>query len=126
LVRTIRDRVRCNQKNIVAARVYVPIYNRPDIELRSRMITRRSLVLTSLLVAASAPLARPEPASPNDPVAIINAIYTRAAPARKPADQVVRYVFVREASAWKIDDIKGASAAEAWSIRAMLTDSLKQ
>ena len=173
------------------------------------MITRRSLVLTSLLVAAEAALARAEPASPDDPVAIINAIYTRAArgkgdaggafvienkqakakylskslnalwakadahtpkgdvgpvdfdpvtnsqepdlksfkvdaekpeadkaliavtmtgrntPPRKPADQVVRYVFVREANGWKIDDIKGTSDGEAWSIRAMLTDSLK-
>ncbi|HWZ39199.1 MAG TPA: DUF3828 domain-containing protein [Bradyrhizobium sp.] len=173
------------------------------------MITRRSLVLTSLLVATKAPLACAEPASPDDPVAIINAIYTRAAkgkgdgggafvienkqakakylskslvalwakadahtpkgdvgpidfdpvtnsqepdvksfkvdaekleadkaliavtiagrntPPRKPSDQIVRYDFVREANAWKIDDIKGASDGEAWSIRAMLTDSLK-
>jgi hypothetical protein len=173
------------------------------------MITRRSLVLTSLLVAIEAPLARAEPASTDDPVAIINAIYARAAkgkgdgggaflienkqakakylskslvalwakadahtpkgdvgpidfdpvtnsqepdvksfkvdaekleagkaliavtitgrntPPRKPSDQVIRYDFVREANAWKIDDIKGASDGEAWSIRAMLTDSLK-
>jgi hypothetical protein len=173
------------------------------------MITRRSLVLTSLLVATKAPLACAEPSAPNDPVAIITAIYTRAAkgkgdgggafvienkaakakylskslvalwtkadahtpkgdvgpvdfdpvtnsqepdvksfkvdaekleadkaliavtiagrntPPRKPSDQIVRYDFVREANAWKIDDIKGASDGEAWSIRAMLTDSLK-
>jgi hypothetical protein len=44
---------------------------------------------------------------------------------RKPADQVVRYEFVREANSWKIDDIKGSSDGEAWSIRKMLTDSLK-
>ena len=44
---------------------------------------------------------------------------------RKPADQVVRYDFVREANAWKIDDIKGSSDGEPWSIRKMLTDSLK-
>jgi Protein of unknown function (DUF3828) len=43
------------------------------------MITRRSLILTSLLFAVEAPLARAEPASPNDPVAIVTAIYTRAA-----------------------------------------------
>jgi hypothetical protein len=173
------------------------------------MITRRSLVLTSLLVATEAPLARAEPASPDDPVVIINAIYARAAkgkgdgggafvienkqakakylskslvalwakadahtpkgdvgpidfdpvtnsqepdvksfkvdaekleadkaliavtitghstPPRRPSDQVVRYDFVREANGWKIDDIKGASDGEAWSIRGMLTDSLK-
>jgi hypothetical protein len=44
---------------------------------------------------------------------------------RKPADQIVRYDFVREANGWKIDDIKGSSDGEAWSIRKMLTDSLK-
>jgi hypothetical protein len=173
------------------------------------MITRRSLVLTSLLVATDAPLSRAEPVTSDDPVAIINAIYTRAAkgkgdggggfvienkaakakylskalialwakadahtpkgdvgpvdfdpvtnsqepdvksfkvnaeqldtakaliavtitghnaPPRKAADQVIRYDFVREPGGWKIDDIKGSSDGEAWSIRAMLTDSLK-
>jgi Protein of unknown function (DUF3828) len=44
---------------------------------------------------------------------------------RKPGDQIVRYEFVREAGSWKIDDIKGASDGEAWSIRKMLADSLK-
>jgi hypothetical protein len=44
---------------------------------------------------------------------------------RKPADQTVRYDFVREADSWKIDDIKGSSDGEAWSIRKMLTDALK-
>ena len=44
---------------------------------------------------------------------------------RKPADRVVRYEFVREAGSWRIDDIKGSSDGEAWSIRKMLTDSLK-
>lgn len=44
---------------------------------------------------------------------------------RKPADQIVRYDFVREANSWKIDDIKGSSEGQAWSIRKMLTDSLK-
>ena len=28
---------------------------------------------------------------------------------RKPADQIVRYDFVREANSWKIDDIRGSS-----------------
>jgi hypothetical protein len=44
---------------------------------------------------------------------------------RKPADQIVRYDLVREANSWKIDDIRGSSNGEAWSIRKMLTDSLK-
>jgi hypothetical protein len=44
---------------------------------------------------------------------------------RKPANQIVRYDFVREAGSWKIDDIKGSSDGEAWSVRKILTDSLK-
>jgi hypothetical protein len=44
---------------------------------------------------------------------------------RKPADQIVRYDFVRESNNWRIDDIRGSSDGEAWSIRKMLTDSLK-
>src|SRR6202000_1275707 len=43
------------------------------------MITRRSLVLTALMLATEAPLSRAEPGSSDDPVAIVNAIYTRAA-----------------------------------------------
>jgi Protein of unknown function (DUF3828) len=34
------------------------------------------------------------------------------APARKPADQVVNYHFVRDETGWKIDDIRGASDGE--------------
>jgi hypothetical protein len=41
------------------------------------------------------------------------------------ADETVHYDFVREAGAWKIDDIKGSVDGEAWSIRAMLEESLK-
>lgn len=44
---------------------------------------------------------------------------------RKPADQVVRYDFVRQAGSWKIDDITGSSDGEAWTIRKMLADSRK-
>ena len=172
------------------------------------MITRRSLVLTSLLIATDAPLSRAEPATSDDPVSIVTAIYTRAAKGkgnsgggfvidgkaakakylskalialwakadahtqkgdvgpiefdpvsnsqdpdiksfkvnaekldadkatiavsmtsahsgRKAGDEVVRYELVREMNGWKIDDIKGFSDGEAWSIRAMLNDSLK-
>ncbi|MET3907240.1 hypothetical protein ABID59_001571 [Bradyrhizobium sp. S3.3.6] len=31
--------------------------------------------------------------------------------------ETMRYDFVREAASWKIDDIKGSSDGEAWSIR---------
>jgi hypothetical protein len=44
---------------------------------------------------------------------------------RKAADQVIRYELAREGKGWKIDDIKGASDGAPWSIRAMLTGSLK-
>jgi hypothetical protein len=47
------------------------------------------------------------------------------APRPKPADQTVRYVFVRDAGLWKIDDISGSIDGEPWSIRDMLTESLK-
>src|ERR1700722_7365766 len=60
-----------------------------------------------------------------DQAIIAVAITGRNTPPRKGADQVVRYEFVREADKWKIDDIKGASDGEPWSIRAMLADSLK-
>jgi hypothetical protein len=43
----------------------------------------------------------------------------------KPADKTIRYDFVREAGQWKIDDIKGAVDGRPWSIRALLTASLK-
>ena len=49
----------------------------------------------------------------------------RAAKPPKPADRTVRFDFVRDAGLWKIDDIRSASDGDPWSIRAMLSDSLK-
>ena len=60
-----------------------------------------------------------------DKAVIAVTINGRNMPPRKPADQTVRYDFVRDAGDWKIDDIKGASDGEPWSIRGMLTESLK-
>jgi hypothetical protein len=58
--------------------------------------------------------------------AVISVTITgRNATRRKPADQAVRYDFVHEAGGWNIDDIKGASDGEPWSIREMLATSLK-
>ena len=57
--------------------------------------------------------------------ATIAVALTSAHTGRKAGDEVVRYDFVREASGWKIDDIKGKADGEAWSIRDMLTSSLK-
>jgi len=42
-----------------------------------------------------------------------------------PADQVIRYEFVHEGDAWKIDDIKGAVDGAPWSLRALITQYLK-
>jgi hypothetical protein len=44
----------------------------------------------------------------------------------KPSDDVVRYNFVRDDSKWKIDDISGTIDGEAWSIRDILKESLKE
>ena len=60
-----------------------------------------------------------------DKALIAVTIAGRGAPRAKPADNVIRYSFVRDDGQWKIDDIAGTSDGEAWSIRGMLADSLK-
>ena len=173
------------------------------------MPTRRSIVLTSLIALLATHAACAEPASANDPVAIVTAIYTRAAKGKgdgggafvienkaararylskslidlwaradastpkddvgpvdfdpvtnsqdpdvksfkvaaekleadkaiiavtitgrtaraKPSDEIVRYNFVRDGGKWKIDDISGTLDGEAWSIRGILSESLKE
>lgn len=42
-----------------------------------------------------------------------------------PADNVIRYDFAHEGDSWKIDDIRGAVDGTPWSIRALLTQFLK-
>lgn len=61
-----------------------------------------------------------------DKAVIAVTITGRHAPSPKPADQMIRYNFVRDDGQWKIDDISGSSDGEAWSIRQMLTESLKE
>jgi hypothetical protein len=182
-------------------------------DLRTAMMTRRELMLSGTAVLLAATVARPASAAPPaapDPVAIVTAIYTRAAKGKgngggafiienkaakakylskalvklwaeadahtpkgdvgpvdfdpvtnsqepdlksfnvaadkleadkaviavtlighgaarsKPADNIIRYNFVREDGQWKIDDISGASDGEAWSIREILKESLKE
>jgi hypothetical protein len=46
-------------------------------------------------------------------------------PRANSADDVVRYDFVRDGGHWKIDDIRGATDGKPWSVRALLTFSLK-
>ena len=60
-----------------------------------------------------------------DKVVIAVTFTGRNTPPRKAADLTMRYDFVREAGTWKINDIKGASDGEPWSIRQMLVTSLK-
>ncbi len=60
-----------------------------------------------------------------DMAVIAVTITGRTAARRKAADQTLRYDFVRDGITWKIDDIKGASDGEPWSIRGMLAESLK-
>lgn len=61
-----------------------------------------------------------------DKAVIAVTITGHRAPPAKRADQVIRYNFVREGGQWKIDDISGASDGEAWSIRGMLSESLRE
>lgn len=42
-----------------------------------------------------------------------------------PADDVIRYDFIRDGALWRIDDIRGAIDGKPWSVRTMLSDSLK-
>ena len=58
--------------------------------------------------------------------ATVAATFTSRHTKRKSTDDfVVRYDLVRDGATWKIDDIKGTSDGEPWSIRAMLADALK-
>jgi Protein of unknown function (DUF3828) len=43
----------------------------------------------------------------------------------KPSDEIIRYKFVREDGKWKIDDISGTVDGEAWSLRDILAESLR-
>jgi hypothetical protein len=61
-----------------------------------------------------------------DKAVIAVTLIGHGAPPSKPADQVIRYNFVRDSGAWKIDDISGASDGEPWSVRDLLTESLKE
>ena len=58
--------------------------------------------------------------------AVIAVTIVSRTPLLRSADNIIRYNFVREGGQWKIDDISGSSDGEAWSIRDMLTESLKE
>jgi hypothetical protein len=42
-----------------------------------------------------------------------------------PADNVIRYDFIRDGGHWRIDDIRGTIDGKPWSTRKFLTDFLK-
>lgn len=58
--------------------------------------------------------------------AVIVATITGHTSRRNAADNIIRYNFVRDAGQWKIDDISGTSDGEAWSLRALLSESLRE
>lgn len=58
--------------------------------------------------------------------AVIAVTITGRMPHAKPSDNTIRYNFVREDGKWKIDDISGTIDGEAWSIRDILSESLKE
>jgi Protein of unknown function (DUF3828) len=60
-----------------------------------------------------------------DKAVVAVTISGHGAPRPKSVDNTIRYNLVRDDGQWKIDDIGGVSDGEAWSIRNMLTDSLK-
>jgi hypothetical protein len=58
--------------------------------------------------------------------AVIAVTITGRTARAKPSDNIVRYNFVRDDGKWKIDDISGTLGGEAWSIRDILSESLKE
>jgi hypothetical protein len=58
--------------------------------------------------------------------AVIAVTITGRTARAKPSDEIVRYNFVRDDGKWKIDDISGTGDGEAWSIRGLLSESLKE
>ena len=57
--------------------------------------------------------------------AVIAVTISGRMPRAKATDNIVRYNFVRDDKQWKIDDISGTLDGEAWSIRDILNDTLK-
>ena len=58
--------------------------------------------------------------------AVIAVTITGRTARAKPSDDIVRYNFVLDAGKWKIDDISSTIDGEAWSIRDLLSESLKE
>src|SRR6202050_4224736 len=58
--------------------------------------------------------------------ALIAVTITGRSARAKPSDDIIRYNFVRDDGKWKIDDISSTLDGEAWSIRDILSESLKE
>lgn len=57
---------------------------------------------------------------------VVVMLITGYQPPRKfPEDDTLRYDFVRDGGHWKIDDIRGAVDGKPWSLRELMTISLK-
>lgn len=61
----------------------------------------------------------------NDRATVAAKIAGRLGKREKAADSLIRYDFVRENGAWRIDNIRGAVDGDPWSIRDIINDSLK-
>jgi hypothetical protein len=92
-------------KDDVAPVDFDPVTNSQEPDVKSFKVVATSLEAEKAVIAVT--------------------IAGRNTPPRRPADRTVRYNFVRDAGDWKIDDIKGTSDGEPWSIRDMLAGSLK-
>ena len=65
----------------------------------------------------------PEPGDSAHPV--VDASFNRAASENDLKRHIVRYIFLREGNAWKLDDIGGTVADDKWSLRETLQQLMK-
>jgi hypothetical protein len=82
-----------------------PVTNSQDPDVKSFTVTPEKLDSATALIAVT--------------------ITGNQAPRANAADGVIRYDFVRDGGHWKIDDIRGSDDGKPWSLRGMLSDSLK-
>jgi len=92
------------QKGDVPPIDFDPVTNSQDPDVKSFKVVAEKLEADKALVAAT---------------------ISGRMPRAKPSDSTIRYNLVREDGKWKIDDISGTLDGEAWSIRDILSESLK-
>jgi hypothetical protein len=106
LIRLWADADAHTEKGDVGPIDFDPVTNSQDSDVKSFKVAAEKLDADKAVIAVT--------------------IAGHRAPPPKPEDQVLRYNFVREDGQWKIDDISGATDGEAWSIRDILRESLKE